>query len=269
MAERCEIRELTVAGPAGRLRLLAAGNPKGRPVLFVHGITENARAFEPIMRELPSDFYLLSLDLRGRGKSDKPKTGYSVLDYAQDLLAVWNHLPGGAAKPLLVGHSMGGRAACAFAALYPELPEAVVLIDPPISGPGRPAFPTPIERFLGPKRALEAGDMERFRSFYSAPGFDYERKAKELRECSEDAIIQSYEAMNSDPFHSYYRMLKVKGLLITAGGSPLIPIEAEQELKLLNPRVAVVRYEDIGHEIHKLAPDCLVSELKTYLSLLG
>ncbi|MBB6636648.1 alpha/beta fold hydrolase [Cohnella thailandensis] len=263
-----EIRDIRVTGAAGELRLLAAGNPQGRPVLFLHGITENAQAFVPIMRELPDDLYVLSLDLRGRGQSVKPSAGYGVLEYAQDLLYVWNHFSGNAEKPVLVGHSMGGRAACAFAALYPQLVGAAVLIDPPISGPGRPAFPLPIGRFLEPKRALEAGDIERFRSYYAAPGFDYERKANELRECSEEAILHSYEAMNRDPFHAYYRMLKVPALLITAGGSPLIPKEAEDELRRMNPLVAVVRYEDVGHEIHKLAPERLTQELIRYLTSL-
>ncbi|THF81315.1 alpha/beta fold hydrolase [Cohnella fermenti] len=263
------IRELTVTGPAGKLRLLASGHEQGRPVLFIHGITENAEAFVPIMRGLPAEYGAYALDLRGRGGSDKPEKGYGALDYALDLLAVWNGFSGHAEKPVLVGHSMGGRAACSFAALYPDLLGAVVLIDPPLSGPGRPPFPMPIGRFLEPKRALEAGDMARFRSYYTAPGFDYERKAKELRECSEAAIVGSYEAMNRDPFHAYYRMLKIPALLIAAGASPLIPQEAEDELKAMNPGVGVVRYEDVGHEVHKLAPERLTEELIRYLATLS
>ncbi|CAM3714447.1 alpha/beta hydrolase [Cohnella lubricantis] len=269
MKDTREIRELMLEGPELRLRLLVSGNPQGRPVLFLHGITENAMAFEPILRALPEDLYALSLDWRGRGASDKPESGYGVREYTEDLVTVWNHFSGHADKPLLVGHSMGGRAACAFAALYPELACGVVLIDPPISGPGRRPFPMPLARFLEPKRALAAGDMPLFRSYYSGAGFDYDRKAKELAECSEQAIAQSYEAMNKDSFHTYYRMLRIPALLITAGLSPLITADDEEELSSLNPSVLVKRFEDVGHEVHKLAPDRLVREMLDFLSSLS
>ena len=264
-----ELRELFLAGPKLRLRLLARGNPQGRPVLFLHGITENAAAFEPILRALPDDLYTLALDLRGRGGSDKPAKGYGALDYAEDLLAVWNRFSGHADKPVLVGHSMGGRAACAFAALYPDLAAGVVLIDPPLSGPGRAPFPLPLSRFLEPKRALAAGDLEAFRSYYGGEGFDYDRKARELAECSEEAIVLSYEAMNRDPFHSYYRMLRIPALLISAGLSPLISEDDEEELRGLNRQVRIARMDGVGHEIHKLAPERLTGELLGFLSSLS
>lgn len=269
MEDAREVRDLTLEGPELRLHLIAKGNPQGRPVLFLHGITENARAFEPMIRSLPDDLYALGLDWRGRGESDKPETGYGIRQYAEDLLAVWNLFSGYADKPLLVGHSMGARAACAFAALYPDLAAGVVLIDPPLSGPGRRPFPTPLSRFLEPKRALAAGDMALFRSYYSGKGFDYERKAKELTECAEQAIVQSYDAMNKDPFHAYYRMLRVPALLIAAGLSPLITADDEEELACLNPSVLVKRFGDVGHEVHKWAPERLAEELLDFLSSLS
>jgi len=264
-----EVRDLTLEGQELRLHLLATGNPQGRPVLFLHGITENARAFEPILLALPDDLYALSLDWRGRGESGKPEIGFGLREYTGDLLTVWNHFSGYSDKPLLVGHSMGGRAACAFAALYPDLVGGVVLVDPPISGPGRRPFPLPISRFLEPKRALAAGDIPLFRSFYSGEGFDYDRKARELAECSEQAIVQSYEAMNKDPFHVYYRMLRIPALLITAGLSPLITADDEEELCSLNPSVLVKRFDDVGHEVHKQAPERLVRQLLDFLSSLS
>ncbi|MFC5702187.1 alpha/beta fold hydrolase [Cohnella faecalis] len=256
--------EWDVEGPDGSLHLIGCGDPKGRPVLFLHGITENARAFEPAMRKLPDGIFAAAMDLRGRGLSAKPMSGYRLANYTEDLLAVCNGWSGKA--PVIVGHSMGARVAAAFAALYPGLVGGVLLIDPPLSGPGQTPFPVPLSRFVEPKRALERGDMATFRSYYTSPDFDYERKARELGGCSLEAIEQSHAAMNTDPFHAYYRMLSVPALLVAAGGAPFISMEAEMQLREINPRVRTARLEGIGHEIHKLAPALFLQTVRDFLT---
>ncbi|MBB6675470.1 alpha/beta fold hydrolase [Cohnella nanjingensis] len=269
ISEAPGLREIFVQGPSARLRLLASGNPQGRPVLFLHGITENAQSFEPILLDLPAHLSVFALDLRGRGLSGKPANGYRMENYLEDLLAVWNRFSGHADRPVLVGHSMGARIAAAFAARYPALVEGVMLLDPPLSGPGRPAFPLPLTRFTEPKRAIDGGDYDAFRAFYTAPGFDYERKALELQSCAMEAIEQSYAAMNAEPFHVDYRMLRVPALLLAADLAPFISTEDEDELRAMNPAVAIVRLPDVGHEIHKLAPDRLLNELTSFLAELS
>lgn len=252
-----------------RLRLLQCGNSQGRPVLFLHGITENASAFEPIMRQLPDHLRPMALDLRGRGQSFKPDLGYRMNDYMEDLLIVCNALSGYAERPVLVGHSMGARIAAAFAATYPAMTDGVVLVDPPLSGPGRQAFPLPLSRFLEPKRAIDEGRYDDFKAYYTTPGFDYERKALELQSCATAAIEQSYAAMNEEPFHAYYRMLRQPALLLSAGLAPFISEEAEEELRAMNPGIRTERLAYVGHEVHKLAPDRLLASLTAFLSSLS
>ncbi|MFC3797860.1 alpha/beta fold hydrolase [Cohnella sp. GCM10012308] len=252
-----------------RLRLLQCGAPQGRPVLFLHGITENASAFEPLMRQLPDHLRPMALDLRGRGQSFKPESGYRMADYIEDLLVVCNSLNGYAERPVLVGHSMGARIAAAFAATHPTMADGVVLVDPPLSGPGRSAFPLPLSRFLEPKRAIDEGRYDDFKAYYTTPGFDYERKALELQSCATAAIEQSYAAMNAEPFHAYYRMLRLPALLLSAGLAPFISEEAEEELRTMNPGIRTERLAYVGHEVHKLAPERLAASLTAFLASLS
>jgi pimeloyl-ACP methyl ester carboxylesterase len=67
---------------------------------------------------------VIAPDLLGHGKSDKPRTDYSVAAYAnglRDLLSVL-----GIDRVSLVGHSLGGGVAMQFAYQFPEVvPEAV------------------------------------------------------------------------------------------------------------------------------------------------
>ncbi len=101
----------------------------GKPVLiFMHGLTANAHAFNGIMHEdLPGNFHLISVDLRGRGQSDHPAFHYSMHDHASDILALMDHL--GLEKANLVGHSFGGLLSFYIAAHYPARVQKLVILD--------------------------------------------------------------------------------------------------------------------------------------------
>jgi len=64
--------------------------PGGEPTLILlHGLTANAHAFDGIVQAgLSPRFRTLSVDLRGRGQSDKPASGYSLADHAGDILGL-------------------------------------------------------------------------------------------------------------------------------------------------------------------------------------
>ncbi|MGO4369502.1 alpha/beta fold hydrolase [Paenibacillus sp. MCAF20] len=251
----------------GELRYIVSGDKQAQPIVFLHGITEYAKSFLPVMKLMPKSFYCVAVDLRGRGESFKPEEGYTLRDYTNDLLAVMNSLSGHAQRPILVGHSLSGRIAAAFAAEHPQLISAMVLIDPPISGPGRRSFPPPLSRFTGPKEAIEAGDMEAFAAFYANTKMDVSLKAEELRACAMPAIVQSYRSMNVEPFHSHYRRITTRALLLAAELSPLITNEELYELRQMNAYVKVKRLPGIGHEIYKEDPKLFVSEVLYFLDV--
>ena len=76
---------------------------------------------------------MISVDLRGHGESDKPEQDYTMAGYADDIAWLCRQLA--AAKPVIIGHSMGGVIAFEVAARHPGLPGAVVAVDSPICPP--------------------------------------------------------------------------------------------------------------------------------------
>ncbi len=70
---------------------------------------------------------VLSLDLRGRGNSDKPLAPYGMAQHARDVAAVLRAF--GAESYVIVGHSMGAYIATALAAQEPDLVAGIVLLD--------------------------------------------------------------------------------------------------------------------------------------------
>ncbi len=77
----------------------------GEPVVLVHGITESAASFDPVIERLVATNEVITLDLRGHGNSGNADT-YDLAAMAGDVAAVI--AAAGAARPHLVGHSLGG-----------------------------------------------------------------------------------------------------------------------------------------------------------------
>jgi lipase len=97
------------------------------PIVCLHGITAQHRAFNAAARYLEASRGLVGVDLRGRGDSDKPESGYSLEAHAADVVRVLAHL--GRQRAVLAGHSMGGFVALKTALTFPERVRALVLLD--------------------------------------------------------------------------------------------------------------------------------------------
>jgi lipase len=97
------------------------------PVLCLHGITAQHRAFNALARSLAASRPLVGVDLRGRGDSAKPESGYGLEAHARDVIRVLDHI--GLESAVIAGHSMGGFVALKSALSYPDRIRALVLLD--------------------------------------------------------------------------------------------------------------------------------------------
>lgn len=114
-----------VPGEVG-LAIWQAGSGE-EPLICIHGITAQHRAFNFLAQQLGEDYELVGVDLRGRGDSDKPESGYGLETHASDVIRVLDHL--NLHSAVLVGHSMGGFVGLQAALTYPDRVRALVLLD--------------------------------------------------------------------------------------------------------------------------------------------
>jgi pimeloyl-ACP methyl ester carboxylesterase len=119
------------------------------PVVCLHGITAQHRAFTSAARHVGPARGLVGVDLRGRGDSDKPDSGYGLEAHAGDLVRVLDHL--GLENATVAGHSMGAFVALKAALLFPERIRALVLLDG-----GWPRTETPSEEEMTEEQRREA-----------------------------------------------------------------------------------------------------------------
>ncbi|XP_029935090.1 serine hydrolase-like protein isoform X2 [Myripristis murdjan] len=123
------VSELVVPVPWGEMRGRIWGPDHGRPVLCLHGWADNCGTFNTLIPLLPKECRYVAVDLAGHGLSSHRPNGvfYSFPEYVADVCRVIDALQW--TRFSIIGHSMGGNIAGMFSALYPEMVDAVVLLD--------------------------------------------------------------------------------------------------------------------------------------------
>lgn len=98
-------------------------------VLCMHGLTRNSADFDGLAGHLCSDYRVLSVDQRGRGRSDYDSVvaNYTPLTYVQDMFGLLDRLQ--VSEVILVGTSMGGLMSFIMAAMQPARVSAMVIND--------------------------------------------------------------------------------------------------------------------------------------------
>jgi pimeloyl-ACP methyl ester carboxylesterase len=100
---------------------------RGPAVVAVHGLTASHACWASVADALAPAARLIAYDLRGRGESDKPVTGYSLAAHGEDLAGLLDHF--GLTRAVLIGHSLGAGIALRFAVAHPRRVAKLVLID--------------------------------------------------------------------------------------------------------------------------------------------
>lgn len=126
-----------ITGPAGTLAV-DDGGTGGLPVVFVHSYAGSSEHWSTQLAHLRRTRRAVAIDLRGHGGSAAPADNvYSSVALAADIAAVVDALS--LARFVLVGHSMGGAAAIAYAGAHPQRVAGLMLVGPPGKVPAEQA----------------------------------------------------------------------------------------------------------------------------------
>ena len=132
-AEEAEEQVIEVGGIA--THYLVAGPINAPRIVFVHGLGGSLTTWALNLPAFAQQFRICALDLAGAGSSDKPTMDYSAPSLADFLARFLDALGSGWQRMSIVGHSLGGAVALAFAEHYPQRIERLVLVDSAGLGP--------------------------------------------------------------------------------------------------------------------------------------
>ena len=167
------------------------------PVLLIHGWCCDHRHMAPQADHFARQGHaVVSLDLRGHGRSDKPQQAYPISAFADDVAWCCRELQ--LQRPVLIGHSMGGIVAYEVAARAPQLPSAIVMLDAAVVMPAavHEAVPHFLGLLSGPDHAAHLRDFVAKALFL--PGDDIARKANILDDMAaapQHVMVAAYEGL--------------------------------------------------------------------------
>lgn len=221
----------------------------GPPVVLLPGLTDNGLCWRRTAEALAADHDVVMLDARGHGGSSRCRPGRAFepgADLGQALAGL------GLQTPVIVGHSVGGRAAADFAADHPDCVSRLILEDPAFTPP--PADP---ERRRDRFRAHVAGFRGLTREQVMAqgraaqPGWD----AADLPDWAEAKLQTDPEAlpMPVRPWQDAVAALRTPTVILhgeAARGSLMTP-ELLAEIRALNPAVRAHEIPGAGHNTRR------------------
>lgn len=231
-------------------------------IFFLHGFTGSSKDWEEIIPQLNPNYNCAAVDLIGHGKSDSPENVelYKVNSLVQQLDKVFKHFTRD--KFILVGYSMGGRAALSYAAKNPENLLGLILES---SSAGIADEKLRQERILADEKIIkmiEEKTIVEFNDFWmnqdlfaTLKSLQQEKllkvKADKIKN-NKTGLINSLRGFGSGvmpPMHEKINLIKCKTLLIT-GELDKKFTQTNSELVNLFPSAKHFVIKNAGHNTH-------------------
>ena len=186
-----------IAGPAGAIAVDDGGRGV-LPVVLVHSLAGNSTHWSKQLEHLRQTRRAVALDLRGHGRSERPRNGdYTIAGMAGDVAAVADTL--GLDKFVLVGHSMGGGVALTYAGAHPDRVAGLVLLDP--IGDGKQIPPAEAKAYLaGFESNYDSTSQGYWTSIAGPDSAIQKRLLADLEATPREAVVQVLrDVMQFDP----------------------------------------------------------------------
>ena len=267
--------KLDVNGTCYHVEML--NEDKQETIVFLHGFTGSTKTWQPVI-EGWGDVKIVLIDLIGHGETDCPESveGYSMDRQLEDLEELFGQLE--LERLTLVGYSMGGRTALAYACSFPGRIKGLVLES---ASPGLRSEAERQERRTrdeGLAERIVAGGIENFVGRWeNIPLFDSQKSLPEpvKRAVREERLLQnpiglanSLKGMGTGAQDSYWERLKnlKMPVLLVTGQSDLKFEAIAKEMVDLMPD-AIHKTIEGGHAIHVEKPAEFATIVREYSSL--
>ncbi|MGE4347100.1 MAG: alpha/beta fold hydrolase [Flavobacteriaceae bacterium] len=242
-------------------------NGKGSVVVLLHGFLENQTMWNFLIDKLSKKHRVFAFDLLGHGKSESIGYIHTMEEQADMVYAVLyeNKIR----KATLIGHSMGGYVALAFAELYPDVIKKIVLVN-------STARADSAERRLNRDRAIQAV-KQNFSTFVKMSITNLfseknrKKRSKEIEEVKKQAlktpiqgIIAALEGMKIRNDREVMLHFAPYPMMLILGTEDSVLNYEDNKDQTENTQVKLVSLES-GHMSHLENTDELIENIVTFL----
>lgn len=246
-------------------------------VVFLHGFTGSMETWNPIIEQFPETIRCISVDLLGHGETDSPidPSRYQIQQQLLDLHELFTSFQ--MTKFTLIGYSMGGRVACAYALEYPDMVYQLILES---ASPGLKTRKERQNRIVADNKLAKRIEIEGVESFIDfwqdIPLFHSQKKLSESKkhairheriQQSARGLANSLRGVGTGQQPSYWSsidQLKMPVLLITGELDQKFNLIAQQ-MENSMPYAEHVQVSAVGHAIHVENPVQFATIIKEQL----
>jgi len=219
---------------------------RGKPLVLLHGFPLDHTTWNDVVPFLENDFNLILPDLRGFGQSSSVESPYSIADMADDIACLLDHL--GIERAGVVGHSMGGYVALAFAKNYRHRVLGLGLI----SSQAAADIPEGKERrYKVAAEVAEKGVETVAESMTPKLSADARVQAfvrRIIEKQNKPGVIGALKAMaERENLLAHLSTANFPVVLVHGDVDALIPIERANEIKAALPSAQMVEIRGAGH----------------------
>jgi len=239
---------------------------KGLPVILIHGFPFDRNIWRPVVPLLEGHAQLILLDLRGFGASPKTEDdAYTMAMHAEDIHHLMEDI--NIERAVLVGHSMGGYVALAFAHAYPAQLMGLALVashaDPDAPGrrEGRLQTAAQIrERGLAPL-------LETMPSQLTPNTAIQERVRQMIADCAPQTAIRAQLGMaQRDDAFPWLAEIRAPVLILSGEQDPFLVPERLKAMVQALPDAEWVSLPGVGHMPMLEAPQATAEALKNLIA---
>ncbi|MBC1411736.1 2-succinyl-6-hydroxy-2,4-cyclohexadiene-1-carboxylate synthase [Listeria welshimeri] len=252
-----------------------------KPVLLMlHGFTGSNKTFQESITHLEEHFSIVAPDLLGHGKTDSPDeiARYSIERIVEDLVTILQELK--IMQCFVLGYSMGGRVATAFASAHPEMVRGLILVS---SSPGLAQKDLQESRVQADNRLADMLETEGIRSFVDyweklALFASQEVLSDELKKRirlerlaqNPNGLAMSLRGMGTGKQPSYWNHLAdfTFPVLLMTGSLDEKFEKIAQEMQQLIPNSTHVTVQNAGHAVYLEQPNIFISQLTNWLEVI-
>ncbi len=243
---------------------------KRKTIVFVHGVSGSSSAWTPYERSFNKKYNIISIDLRGHGKSFRPNKlrDYSIRLFAEDILKVIKKEE--IDKFILVSHSFGNLPALEFIRKHQNRVKAVILISPDAS-PSRRRLTRIILPVLGIAKLMDylpslkkKGAHIDYRKHIGSGDWNIKRTIADISNTGIKSYLFSiYHAYKSD-FENFLPKIKVPVLILHGKNDTIFPVSSSLRIKELIKHSKAAIIEDADHIIVLNKFKTLAKEIKSF-----